>query len=211
MVTLRLIAILIIGLVSTAWAGNWPSWRGPSGTAVSTETGLPVHWSDTENIAWKAPIRGLGISSPIVWGERVFVTSQLGGGESRRGPRLFQSGDAAAVRIHYLCWPVRSYASKIPRSTEWFLVTVLGPRWVMGLSFCQPFGWQNFRFQKSKCAITSRQKRGTHCCRKSANRFVGTFLAAPETRKSIVRLMTLLFLHPEHAQNNDHDSQRSSR
>jgi outer membrane protein assembly factor BamB len=58
---------------------------------------LPVHWSDTENIAWKASIRGLGISSPIVWGERVFVTSQLGGGESRRGPRLFQAGDAAAA------------------------------------------------------------------------------------------------------------------
>ena len=90
-------AILVIGLASTARAQNWPSWRGPSSAGVSTETGLPVRWSDTENIAWKARFRGLGISSPIVWGDRVFVTSQLGGGESRSGPRLFQAGDATAA------------------------------------------------------------------------------------------------------------------
>jgi outer membrane protein assembly factor BamB len=90
-------AILVIGLAFTARAENWPSWRGPSGAGVSTEKGLPVRWSDTENIAWKVRFRGLGISSPIVWGDRVFVTSQLGGGESRSGPRLFQAGDAAAA------------------------------------------------------------------------------------------------------------------
>jgi outer membrane protein assembly factor BamB len=55
-----------------------------------------VKWSDTEGVAWKAPIRGLGISSPIVWGDRVFVTSQVGSGIARSGPRLVQGGDAAA-------------------------------------------------------------------------------------------------------------------
>lgn len=94
---LKLLAILTIGLAATLHAENWPNWRGPFGAGVSTETGLPVRWSDTENIAWKVKFRGLGISSPIVWGDRVFVTSQLGGGESRSGPRLFQGGDAAAA------------------------------------------------------------------------------------------------------------------
>jgi outer membrane protein assembly factor BamB len=64
---------------------------------VSQEQGLPTQWSDSENVAWKAPVRGLGISSPIVWGDRVFVTSQIGSGESRPGPRLYQEGDASAA------------------------------------------------------------------------------------------------------------------
>lgn len=74
-------------------AGNWPRWRGPSATGVSAEQGLPVRWSDTENIAWKAPLRGLGISSPIVWNDLVVVTSQVGNGVVRPGPRLVQGGN----------------------------------------------------------------------------------------------------------------------
>jgi outer membrane protein assembly factor BamB len=59
-------------------AQNWPQWRGPSGAAVSSESPLPTKWSAGENVAWKAPLAGLGTSSPIVWGDRVFVTSQIG-------------------------------------------------------------------------------------------------------------------------------------
>ncbi len=60
-------------------AQNWPQWRGPSGYGVSSESGLPTTWSASESIAWRAPLAGLGASSPIVWGDRVFVTSQVGG------------------------------------------------------------------------------------------------------------------------------------
>jgi len=121
MVMLRLSAILVIGLASMARAENWPTWRGPSGDGVSTETGLPVHWSDAENIAWKARFRGLGISSPIVWGDAVFVTSQLGGGESRSGPRLFQAGDAAAAGEHALGGAASNVSAGSQRAT--FLIT----------------------------------------------------------------------------------------
>src|SRR5579862_5635086 len=75
-------------------AENWSQWRGVAGTGASSETGLPVRWSPTENIAWTAHLSGLGVSSPIVWGDRVFVTSQSGAGRSLAGPRLSQ-GDAA--------------------------------------------------------------------------------------------------------------------
>jgi len=88
---------LIILLASAVYGNDWPNWRGPSASGVSPETGLPDRWSSTENIAWKAPVRGLGISSPIVWGDRVFVTSQLGRGVVQPGPRLFQAGDAGAA------------------------------------------------------------------------------------------------------------------
>ena len=60
-------------------ARNWPQWRGPAGQGVSTETGLPTTWSMSENLAWRASLAGLGTSSPIVWDDRVIVTSQVGG------------------------------------------------------------------------------------------------------------------------------------
>ncbi len=88
------IATILFGsLTAHASADHWPNWRGPSASGVSTEQGLPVRWGNAENIAWKAPLRGFGISSPIVWGDLVFVTSQVGNGEVRPGPRLVQSGN----------------------------------------------------------------------------------------------------------------------
>ena len=91
------ILLFLIGISTTIHAVDWPQWRGPSATGISPETGLPVQWNDTQGIAWRTPIRGLGISSPIVSGDRVFVTSQIGSGESRPGPRLSQQGDAGAA------------------------------------------------------------------------------------------------------------------
>ena len=91
------IILVLVGLGATVRAADWPQWRGPSATGISPETGLPIQWNDTQGIAWKTQIRGLGISSPIVSGDRVFVTSQVGSGESRQGPRLFQQGDAGAA------------------------------------------------------------------------------------------------------------------
>jgi len=64
--------------VSTS-AGNWPQWRGPNGQGISEESGLPVEWSGTKNIKWKTAIEGLGHSSPIVWGKKIFLTTALDG------------------------------------------------------------------------------------------------------------------------------------
>lgn len=88
-------AALLLG--AALHAEDWPQWRGPHGNGVSGETNLPVRWSATENVAWKVPIAGAGISTPVVAGGRVFVTSQIGSGISRPGPRLVQGADAAAA------------------------------------------------------------------------------------------------------------------
>jgi outer membrane protein assembly factor BamB len=56
-------------------AEDWPGWRGPRGDGTSRETNLPVRWSATENVKWKTPIPGTGHSSPIVSGDRVFLTT----------------------------------------------------------------------------------------------------------------------------------------
>ncbi|MFP5260679.1 MAG: PQQ-binding-like beta-propeller repeat protein [Blastocatellia bacterium] len=58
---------------------NWPQWRGPAGQGVSEEKGLPTEWSDTKNVEWKTPIPGRGHSSPIVWGNRIFLTTAVEG------------------------------------------------------------------------------------------------------------------------------------
>ena len=78
-------------------ADDWPHWRGPGAVGVSNDTNLPERWSATENVAWKAPIAGSGISTPVIAGGRVYVTSQIGRGVSREGPRLVQGGGAAAA------------------------------------------------------------------------------------------------------------------
>jgi outer membrane protein assembly factor BamB len=95
MVRLAFILCLIAG--GSVAAADWPHWRGPHGTGATRESNLPVRWSASENVAWKAPIGGLGVSTPIVSGDRVFVTSQLGAGVRREGnhPRLVQGGNAA--------------------------------------------------------------------------------------------------------------------
>ena len=79
-------------------AADWPQWRGPGASGVAPDGSLPTRWTATDNIAWKAPIAGAGVSTPIVAGDRVFVTSQMGAGVRREGnhPRLVQGSDAAA-------------------------------------------------------------------------------------------------------------------
>ena len=73
---MRLVVLFffVAGLIR---AENWPGWRGPSGDGVSAGKGIPTKWSSTENIAWKIAVPGEGHSSPIVWGDKVFLTSSL--------------------------------------------------------------------------------------------------------------------------------------
>lgn len=58
---------------------NWPQWRGSEGTGVSAETNLPMEWSGSKNIKWKAPLSGSGNSSPIIWDNRIFLTAEIEG------------------------------------------------------------------------------------------------------------------------------------
>jgi outer membrane protein assembly factor BamB len=96
---LRLGAVLALMLGGSVAAADWPQWRGPRGTGITDDKNLPERWSATENVAWKAGLAGLGVSSPIVSGNRVFVTSQIGAGVRRPGnhPRLAQGAGAAAA------------------------------------------------------------------------------------------------------------------
>ncbi len=90
-------ALALAGVPGTAEAEDWPNWRGPLGTGVSPESSLPTEWGP-DTVAWKIPLAGLSVSSPVVAGERVFVSSQAGRGPRREGnhPALARGADSDA-------------------------------------------------------------------------------------------------------------------
>jgi outer membrane protein assembly factor BamB len=92
------VAVAVALLTAGVGAADWPNWRGPNASGVAPDTTLPVRWSATDNVAWKAQLSGAGVSTPIVSGDRVYTTSQIGAGVRREGnhPRLVQGADAAA-------------------------------------------------------------------------------------------------------------------
>src|SRR6266511_1322826 len=70
---------LVLVLAGPLFADNWPQWRGATHDGISKETNVPTEWSATKNIAWKLQLPGPGGSTPAVWGERIFLTSEDGG------------------------------------------------------------------------------------------------------------------------------------
>lgn len=79
-------AMLVMAVTAAAFAApkaspNWPQFRGPDGQGVSVEKGLPDDWSTTRNVLWKTAIPGRGHSSPVVWGDRIFLTTAIEGGQ----------------------------------------------------------------------------------------------------------------------------------
>ncbi len=83
MISRRLDSVLValafsLSCTGFASADNWPQWRGPTYDGVSRETGVPTRWSETQNVAWKLPLPGMGTSTPAVWGDHIFLTCQDG-------------------------------------------------------------------------------------------------------------------------------------
>jgi outer membrane protein assembly factor BamB len=76
---IALVSASVLSAGAIGAAENWPQWRGPGGQGVSSETNVPATWAPDTNIAWKTPLPGTGMSSPIVWGNRIYVTSVIEG------------------------------------------------------------------------------------------------------------------------------------
>jgi len=74
----------VVTVANLSWAENWPGFRGPTGQGISWEKDVPTQWSQTSNILWKTPVPGNGWSSPIVFDDRVFVTTARDDGASFR-------------------------------------------------------------------------------------------------------------------------------
>lgn len=88
----------IAAALSAAESADWSRFRGPNGSAVSDARGVPTEWSDSKNLAWKTELPGPGSSSPIIVGDRVFVTCYSGYGTGRGAP-----GDIKKLERHLIC------------------------------------------------------------------------------------------------------------
>ena len=88
----------ILFLVANICAGEWPRFRGPNGDGIVTESKAPREWGD-DNVRWKTQLPGPGSSSPIVFGNRVFLTAYSGYGSDPSGP-----GDQSDLKRHALCY-----------------------------------------------------------------------------------------------------------
>ncbi|MDA1165870.1 MAG: PQQ-binding-like beta-propeller repeat protein [Planctomycetota bacterium] len=100
MVSSRLLSLaIVISFSSLSSANDWPQFRGASGNATAPESNPPIRWSDSENIAWKTKLPGRGASSPVVFGNRIFLTAFSGYGLTFEDP-----GDKANLKLHVLCF-----------------------------------------------------------------------------------------------------------
>jgi hypothetical protein len=101
----RTMWVVFMVFASAAWsqADDWPQFRGPTGDGISMATNLPLTWSPTQNVAWKTPVPGRGRSSPVLLGERIWLTTAL-----ETGVRTFAEGpdqmqQAERVKIEVVC------------------------------------------------------------------------------------------------------------
>ena len=76
-----IVALLILLNLTGVKAQDWPWWRGRSANGIATVSSAPLSWSDRDGIVWKTKLSGQGTSSPIVAGNLVFLTSQIGSGQ----------------------------------------------------------------------------------------------------------------------------------
>jgi outer membrane protein assembly factor BamB len=128
---LKLLPLLAICTftAAAAHAANWPEWRGLGGTGITEETELPLKWSATENVQWKVELPERSNSTPIVWGDRVFLTQAVG---SKRLVMCFDRADGKELWRSGTTWtepedshPTNPYASASPvtdgeRVIAWF-------------------------------------------------------------------------------------------
>jgi outer membrane protein assembly factor BamB len=91
--------VVFLSLTTVGFAANWPQWRGPDGSGISNEKNLPAEWTPGKNIKWKTPIEGRGHSSPIVWGNRIFLTTAIEG-ELVPGAKAVKHMDGDKEFIH---------------------------------------------------------------------------------------------------------------
>src|SRR5258706_2096866 len=88
------LGLILLALAVVSAQDQWPRFRGTQAGVVADDPNLPDTWSETENVAWKTDIPGIGWSSPVVWDDHVFVTASIPTTPERQSPKgLYDPGD----------------------------------------------------------------------------------------------------------------------
>jgi outer membrane protein assembly factor BamB len=120
--------------------GSWPRWRGPTGQGLAVDSGYPDRWSDRENVLWRTRVSGRGHSSPIVWHDRIFLTTAHADGRvavlafARADGRLLWEAvgpDRTPEHVH----PKNSHASATPTTDGTRVFASFGNKGVMAVDF----------------------------------------------------------------------------
>jgi outer membrane protein assembly factor BamB len=133
--------------VSGEGAKFWPRWRGPSGQGVVAPGKYQNFWSPTRNVKWKVPVAGQGNSSPIVWGDRIFLTSAYEGGarlsliafQRSDGKKLWETvlPDAKPERVHHK----NGHASATPVTDGRLVYASFGGNGLAAFDFAGKIAW----------------------------------------------------------------------
>jgi outer membrane protein assembly factor BamB len=147
------LVLLLVGAAVAGRAENWSGFRGPTRQGISTEKNLPLHWSGESNVTWKTSIPGGGWSSPIIWQDRVFLTTTTENGTSCR----VISADAKSGKI---LWDTEvfkqvprrkegknSYATPTPATDGRHVYAVFGDGSVAAVDFKGSLVWTNREVQ----------------------------------------------------------------
>lgn len=89
-----LVMLVAVGMVQAQSDAHWPQWRGPFFNGMARGD-APTVWSDTKNIKWKAQIPGRGFSTPVMWGDRIFLTTAIPSGKAPEAPAPAPEGRRA--------------------------------------------------------------------------------------------------------------------
>jgi outer membrane protein assembly factor BamB len=102
-------------------AENWPQFRGPRGAGIAGGAVPPIRWSETENVRWKTPIHGKGWSSPVIWGDQIWLTTATPDGHAlytvcvdRDSGKIVHDLKVFDIAKPDFCHPFNSYASPTP-------------------------------------------------------------------------------------------------
>jgi outer membrane protein assembly factor BamB len=116
-----LLLALVLAAPAARGGENWPEFRGPSGNGRSDALGLPIRWSETENVKWKVPIHDKGWSSPVIWGKQIWMTTAPVDGKKlyavcvdRDSGKIVHDIKVFDVAKPGYCIPTNSYASPTP-------------------------------------------------------------------------------------------------
>jgi len=90
-VLITLIVLQTLGLCAETAIDNWPTWRGPDSTGAARSANPPVKWSETENIKWKVEVPGHGLSTPVIWADKIFFLT------------AYESGSSGAYKFDFVC------------------------------------------------------------------------------------------------------------
>ena len=126
----------------------WPFWRGPSGQGLVEGKGYPSTWSETENILWRVQVPGRGHSSPIVWADRIFLTTAAADGSSR-SVLCFRRADGKLLWDRVVpeapaekLYPKNSYASSSPTTDGKLVYAYFGNAGVVAVGFDGKIVWR---------------------------------------------------------------------